>query len=165
MNHLIIYPSYLSGPHIVVPLKTVVGLRKNFHREFFGRMAELADARGLGPRGATRGGSTPLPPIVLFDRAEEELKRACKLGIQVDATLRERRLTVEQANGRPGVKCDEVGDREHIWRRAPNPVSLPVYSMLFDGIRIEPSSFSKFECHKGTRSFHQDGEWPTRSQM
>ena len=66
-------------------------------------MAELADARGLGPRGATRGGSTPLPPIVLFDRAEEELKRACKLGIQVDATLRERRLTVEQANGRPGA--------------------------------------------------------------
>ena len=30
-----------------------------------GRMAELADARGLGPRGAILGGSTPLPPTIL----------------------------------------------------------------------------------------------------
>ena len=30
-----------------------------------GRVAELVDARGLGPRGATHGGSSPLSPTIL----------------------------------------------------------------------------------------------------
>jgi hypothetical protein len=38
-----------------------------------GRMAELAYARALGARGATLGGSTPLPPMLFETRGRGKI--------------------------------------------------------------------------------------------
>ncbi len=53
-------------------------------------MAKLADASALGADGATLGGSSPLPPMILV--AEEDSKRVSSPLVKVDCPVDSRQF-------------------------------------------------------------------------